>query len=143
VHFDPLRARDAELPDAALRRLDVLSVPGVGTPVSSSIVLTAGVTYRLRASGTWDIEGTAADAEYWNFDNGPPFDDSCDNFTDAGLAIDDVTINGPKQPRWGPYQPTHIYEIDHLGTGAALVANIHDDDLSNNGGALTLEIYGP
>jgi hypothetical protein len=125
--------------------LDVLTVPGNGMAVTSSVILAAGITYRLLASGTYDIGGgTAADAEYWNFANpGGPLDLSDDNFTDAGLAVDDVTGTNIKQPRWGPYQPSHIYQVDFNGAGSTVVANIHDDFPSNNHGALTLEIFGP
>jgi len=62
-------------------------------------------------------------------------------FADAGLSIDDPTVDGSKQPRWGPYRPDHIYTVDRVGGGSPITAKIHDVAPSNNTGALSIEIY--
>lgn len=136
---------DAIAVDAAPARLDTILVPGLGTPVQSRVTLEAGVTYELRVSGTFYIAGGVdpyGDAEYWDFANGAR--DKCDDgFTDAGLAIDDPTVDDDKQPHWGPYRPDHLYVTDFVGKGAPISATIHDVGPSNNAGELTLEVWSP
>ena len=129
-------------PDAPPHVIETLTVPGLGTPVTSTMVLAAGVTYRFRASGIYVIGGGTdglGDAEYWDFAGGEK--DLCDDLvTDAGLSIDDPAMDGSKLPKWGAYSPTHVYEVDLVGTGAAITAQMHDVALGNNSGSLTLEI---
>lgn len=137
---------DTSTVDAPYRTLETLAVPALGTVVMSTTVLEAGTTYRLRASGIINVGGSPdpeGDAEYWNFAAGP-MDLAQNGMTDAGLAIDFPTVGPTKTPlSWGPYAPTHIYEVAWPGSGAAISANYHDDFPSNNSGALTLDILGP
>jgi len=134
---------DAVSIDAVPEQLETLLVPGVGTAVSSSLTLEAGVTYQLRVSGTFFIAGGTdpyGDADYWNFAVGAM--DKCDDgVTDAGLGIDDPTVDNDKQPHWGPYSADHQYAIDFVGKGAPITATIHDIAPSNNTGALVLEVW--
>ena len=150
VGFSDRRGEDAALtdsvpdvaPDAPPQVIDTLIVPGIGTQTPSAVTLTVGRTYRLRASGTFYIAGGTdpySDAEYWDFAAGEK--DLCDDLvTDAGLSIDDNVVDGAKNPKWGPYRPDHIYEIDFVGKGAPITAMIHDVGPGNNTGSLTLEI---
>ncbi len=143
IDFEPSATSDAT-PDAG-SRIDVLVVPGDGTPVVSTQILATGVTYQLRVSGTFIIGGgidPTADAEFWDFASGPH--DLCDDqLTDAGLSIDDPAVDGEKLPKWGSYRADHIYVVDFVGTGASITAKIHDVNPGNNTGALSLEIFGP
>jgi len=105
--------------------------------VNSTFVPAAGVTYRLRVSGTFSCTfgGAPADAEYWS---ATPTD-----FADAidfGLSIDDVTVDGVKTPRWGAYSAQSTYEASYVGTGQPLRAILYDSQYDNNTGNLTLEI---
>jgi hypothetical protein len=121
--------------------VDELSVPTTGATVMSAFVLQAGVHYRLRASGVFVIQspqGTPSDAEYWNFNVPPPTDGVAG--VDVGLAVNDLTVDENRTPRWGPYSATHVYEIDWMGNGAALVAQLHDGNYANNTGTLNLAI---
>jgi hypothetical protein len=129
-------------PDAPPHVIESVSVPGLGTSVSSTMTLAAGVTYRLRASGIYTIGGGTdglGDAEFWDFAGGEK--DLCDDaFTDAGLAIDDPIVDGAKAPKWGGYRIDHVYESDFVGKGAPISATIHDVSPGNNSGSLMLEI---
>jgi hypothetical protein len=145
VGFDPRVFQDGGA-DAPYQTLEMVAVPADGTVVNSTVVLQLGVTYRLRASGIINVGGSPdprGDAEYWNFNAGP-MDLATNGLVDAGLAVDDPTVGMTKTPlSWGPYDPTHVYEVPWPGTGATISANYHDDFPSNNSGTLTLEILGP
>ena len=119
--------------------VDTLAIPGTGEIIASNIVPTLGVTYQLRASGFVQVAtGLDSDAEYWGFP-GAMNDFTTDNTVDMGLGIDDTTIDTLKT-RWGPYTPTHVYTIAHVGTGAKLHAQYEDNFDGNNTGTMTLEI---
>ncbi len=108
-------------------------------PVFSQTVLLSGVVYRLRASGTITnvIDSYQGDADYFDFNN--PTDDGC--CEDIGLGIDDTVVNDlDTQPDWGPYDPSHIYEVDWTGDGTTISALFQDTYYGNNIGNLTLEI---
>lgn len=119
------------------------------TPITSSAILTAGVTYRLRASGTARIQNASGgaelcDADYYDFSNVP--DSLIDSLAsiDPGIGVDDPSLHdSTTQPDWGPYNPTHVYEIDFPGTGDVISVVFHDGNHGNNSGALTLDIFGP
>ena len=129
--------------DAAVtwRVVETLMLPtcctASATMISSSMVPPAGVSYRLRVSGTFicTFGGEPADAEYWNRS---PMD-----FADAidfGVAIDDVLVDGAKTPRWGAYSAASTYETTYVGTGQPLRAILYDSQYDNNKGNLVLEI---
>lgn len=126
--------------------IETLTVPvdpvmGISAKTTSTTVLQAGVVYHLRASGTWIIQSdaippTQADAEWWSFS--APVEGVAG--TDVGLGIDDAAALDPKQPKWGPYTDTHVYEVEWVGAGKTIDANIHDQRYDNDSGFLTLEI---
>jgi hypothetical protein len=128
-------------PDAPQTYVEVesLTIPSNGNTVTSSTILTLGAPYRLRASGTFIIQsgvGTQSDAEYWDF---AVMNDGVTG-VDIGIAVDDTVVDETKNPDWGPYDPSHVYEIGYLGTGAAIVGQLHDGNYANNTGSLTLTI---
>jgi autotransporter-associated beta strand protein len=110
---------------------------------SSALSLSSSITYSLAASGTFEIGGWGADAEY--IFRG---DDTNDYFTsggvdagDYGIAIDDPVVGGLKLPFWGPYNPAHEYVIDWQGADAPISLSYHDDQFGDNVGPLTVKIF--
>ncbi|HUS31828.1 MAG TPA: hypothetical protein VMZ53_25180 [Kofleriaceae bacterium] len=122
--------------------IETLTVPVNGQSVTSQTALANGVTYHLRASGTWVIQstpGTQADAEFWDFTNTAGPQEGVTG-VDCGLAVDDTTVDTNKTPKWGAYSASHTYEIDWVGDGTTIVALMHDGNYSNNTGSLSLAI---
>ncbi len=160
-HFDaPLPPDAAPLPDAPLPPdaapppdappdyvvVEVLVVPVNGDVVTSTTTLEAGVTYRMRASGTFTINiamGLIGDAEYWDFSDPPTSINDMTGTVDVGMAIDDPTWDLSRTPRWGPYSSSHVYEIEFPGTGDTIDVSYQDGNPNNNAGSLTLEILAP
>lgn len=108
-------------------------------PTVSRTVLEAGVVYRLRASGTITnvIDSFQGDADFYDFSD--PKDNGC--CEDIGLGIDDLVVDDlDTQPDWGPYDPTHVYEVEWTGDGTTIFALFQDTYYGNNIGSLTLEI---
>ena len=129
--------------------VDTLTVPSTGEVVTS-IVLDAGVTYRLEASGIAQVSssggGFSADAEYFWQDSDPSsvFDgQGGDPPVDVGIAIDDPTVNGTKTPDWGLPTVDHVYSISWPGEDAAIDAQFHDRNFTNNSGDYTVKIFAP
>ena len=123
--------------------VETLTVPVDGTVAISATTLQLGGTYRLRASGTFVIstgQGIEADAEYFDFSNPPSSITDAGTSVDHGLAIDDAVVDSTRNPKWGAFAPTHVYEIDYAATGDSITAQFHDEVPSNNVGSLTLEI---
>lgn len=107
--------------------------------LTSTTVLAASVTYRLRASGTVTnvIDDKQGDADWWDFND--PKDDGC--CEDIGLGINDLVVDDlDTQPDWGAYNATHIYEVEWVGAGATISALYQDTFYGNNVGTITLEI---
>lgn len=125
--------------------LDTLTIPATGEIVTSTAVLETSASYRLVAQGVVDVRDGdySGDADYWwSNDLGFIGGDSSGG-VDLGLAIDDTTIDGNRSPDWGDYTDSHIYQASMTGTGSTLTAQFHDPNYGNNGGSLTLEIWGP
>lgn len=123
--------------------VETLSVPCGGTVITSSTVLQSTGTYRLRASGTCvanTANGSRMDAEYVGYNVVSPPADVAQG-VDIGLAVDDPTPGSIKQPRWGGYTSSHVYERPWSGTGATITARMHDAEYDNNSGSVSLEIY--
>jgi hypothetical protein len=107
--------------------------------VQSALTLETGVVYRLRASGviTNVIDAFQGDADWVDFNS--PRDNGC--CEDIGLGIDDLVVDDlDTQPDWGPYDPTHVYQVNWTGEGAPITALFQDTYYDNNIGDLTLEI---
>jgi len=144
---DPADAGDDAIgdarPDAAVPTWTVIETlvidTGNASPTLSQRTLQAGVVYRLRVSGviTNVIDAYQGDADYYDFNN--PKDNGC--CEDIGLGIDDLVVNDlDTRPNWGPYDPTHVYEVDWTGQGMTITALFQDTYYGNNIGNLTLEI---
>jgi hypothetical protein len=131
-------------PDAALTLtlLETLSISCRGATLTSATTLQAGQLYHLRTSGEC-VANTAnnskADAEYLGYNVGPTYD--VFNNVDAGIAVNDNTSGATKQPRWGAFTNTHLYEVPWTGVGAKITVNYHGDNLTNNSGSLTFQIF--
>jgi hypothetical protein len=119
--------------------LEEISVPVSSGTVPSANELLAGVTYRLRASGTFNAGvDTFGDAEYIGFTTGTPIDTQ--SGIDIGLAVNDTVVDGARMPKWGAYSDSHVYEVDFVGKGVPIVVQFHDATYGNNTGSLTLTI---
>lgn len=129
----------ADAPSTEWIVLDELSVPVSSASVASARELRAGVSYLLRASGTYtSAANTLGDAEYFGFNAGMPVDTL--GSVDVGLAVNDLVVDSNRVPKWGGYKDTHIYEVEFIGTGSPITAQLHDATYGNNTGSLTLTI---
>lgn len=127
-------------PEPTWTVVETLTVDSASSePTLSRTVLEAGVVYRLRVSGTITnvIDAFQGDADWYDFSD--PKDNGC--CEDIGLGIDDFVVDDlDTQPDWGPYDPTHVYEVDWTGDGTTIAALFQDTYYGNNIGSLTLEI---
>jgi len=130
--------------------LETIVVPVDGSSVTSTTILANGVTYDIRASGTFRIGGPGdglGDAEYADFSNPPAsvfsrcFYDP--NGLDFGLVINNQVNGNEKFPNWGPYSPTHVYSIAFPGAGAPITFSYFDCPTTDNSGSLTVDILRP
>ena len=133
------RASAALLPGYTL--LETITVPSDGSSVSSLTSLSSSVAYKLVASGTYEIGGFGADAEYIFPGPFDYFTNGGLNAGDYGIAIDDPTVGGLKLPFWGEYNETHEYIIDFTGLDSTISLNVHDDDYTDNVGSLQVQIF--
>ena len=118
-------------------------VPVSGTVVTSTTSLDAGVSYKIRASGTMQIapDPLFADAEYARFSD--PIDNTVTGNVDLGIGIDDTANDADKFPVWGPYDASHVYVINLGGQDAAIGLNFHDSFYPDNSGSLGVDIFAP
>ena len=148
--FDPLTCTCICRPGD---RLDTVTVPVDGASVLSSLTLQSGVTYTLRASGTFATGVPPldrGDAEY-AYDSANPgllasTRNSCGpggNNVDIGIAINDTNLGTTKLPNWGPYTTAHVYTVDVIGSGAPISFSYHDCNAGDNRGSLRVEIFCP
>jgi hypothetical protein len=139
----PVGADDAAGADAADSEwvvIETLTVLSNGTVVMSTKVLQAGVTYRLRASGTFYYDTQVlGDAEYFDTQSGSTPRDVVSS-VDVGLAVNDDTPGPTRTFRWGAFKASHLYEAEWIGDGSTITAQIHDGNYSGNFGSLSLEI---
>lgn len=131
-------------PDAppTLTLVETLTISCRGASVTSVTNLQAGEVYRLRTSGECianTANGSKADAEYLGYNVGTTYDSF--GGVDAGIAVDDNTSGATKQPRWGAFTNMHVYEVPWTGAGATIAVNYHGDNLTNNSGSLTFQIF--
>jgi len=130
---------------------ETISVPVDGSSVTSSTLLDKGITYRIRASGTFRAGGPApgfdglADAEYANFISPPSsLQNNCGGSpsdVDLGIGINDTVDDNNKFPSWGAYDPSHVYTIDFVGQGMSISLKYHDCNYWDNVGSLVVEIF--
>lgn len=137
------RQAHATIPGHTL--VETVIVPVTGASVLSTTVLATGVTYKLRASGTFAIGGicSPADSEYACFDNPPVIDKCINEGTDIGIGVNDTVLDAEKSPFWGEFAADHIYTINFVGLEAPINLDYHDCAFSDNSGSLTVEIFAP
>ncbi len=126
---------------------------GSTTPVVTSPALTAGITYRIEASGTFYAGGTSlfdieADAEYSQDRhqrvNGLGWTDSVRNYEGYGEGLLELKVDGGFV-EWGTVSSDHRYPLDLAGTGDPVTFDlqIYDIYAQNNTGGLCVAIYEP
>ncbi len=119
-----------------------LSVPYTGVPVLTP-VLAQGQVYTVQVSGAAATNAVhSVDAEY-DFITATPNDLTkvldIPN-VDVGLSIDDATTDTSKTPKWGPYNPAHIYSQQIVGKGQPASLLLQDSVYGDNSGAVTVTI---
>lgn len=142
VPFDAAPTFDAPTPVL----LETLVIDAAATaPTQSSVVLLAGASYRLVASGVVAIrdDGFSGDADYWWDDDLPEVVGDSAGGVDIGLAVNDSDGTSSRAPDWGPPVLSHTYEVSLTGNDAVLSAQFFDPNNGNNSGSLSLEIWGP
>jgi hypothetical protein len=117
-----------------------LSVPYTGVAVLTP-VLAKDQVYTVQVSGSAPTNAThSVDAEY-DFLNATPNTTVDEAGTvDAGLAIDDATVDTSKSPKWGPYNPAHIYAQQIFGQGRPASLLMQDSVYTDNSGAVSVSI---
>jgi hypothetical protein len=120
-----------------------LAVPYSGVVIQTP-VLAQGQRYTVTVSGAAATNGVhSVDAEY-DFITATPADVTKTTDVavgvDVGLAIDDATIDATKTPKWGPYNPAHIYSQQITGQGRAASLQMQDSIYTDNSGAVTVTI---
>ena len=125
--------------------LETIVVPLDGSVVESVLSYEAGAEYLVRASGTGFVCvqcGELADAQYTFYPGDVTVRNIvCNGTVDAGIAIDELTISAERHPYWGPYDPSHEYEILLQGRGGTLRLQYHDCKYEDNAGTLTVRIF--
>ena len=127
--------------------IETILVPTSGKSVVTTVKLNSGVTYKLKASSTFEIGGPGyGDAEYafspdssWAINN---CNDSPEG-VDVGIGIDDSIIDNHKTPFWGTFDSSHVYTIYFVGQGRPIAFNYHDCNYGDNSGSLEVDIFGP
>lgn len=115
-------------------------------PIHSTVVLVAGQSYQLLASGEAivrddEVGRFAGDADYWY--GGALLGDTWLG-VDFGIAVNDFDGSGSRAPDWGEFSDAHVYKATIPGNDAVLTAQFFDNNYGNgNSGSLTLEIWGP
>jgi hypothetical protein len=117
-----------------------LTVGGNGAIVETPVLM-QGQKYRFQASGAAALSSLFAfDAEYIFANANTTTGTDVDSGIDAGLSIDDPTADNDKGPKWGAYNPNHIYETDYVGKGRPAQLRLHDGDYTDNSGSVLVTI---
>jgi hypothetical protein len=123
--------------------LETISIPALGTKMTSSTSLNNGETYKFVASGTcnWRVPpssgGYLGDAEYWL-----RHDAYGEGWTHMGIWSLAMWNGVPVEIEWGLYNDAHIYEIMYTPSANGPVTFFFNDDVySDNSGFLTVNIY--
>jgi hypothetical protein len=119
-----------------------LSVPYTGAPVLTP-VLAQGQVYTVQVSGAAPTNAVhSVDAEY-DFITATPNDLTKVTdvaVVDIGLSIDDPTTDATKTPKWGPYNPAHVYSQQIIGQGRPATLLMQDSVYTDNSGAVSVTI---
>ena len=125
--------------------VETISVPAGGGVVRSTTALRAGVTYKLRASGTFPVSTFAlGDAEYIFSPDKSFVMNHCpigSSHVDIGISVNDAVPSPTRRPFWGPFNHAHEYTAEFVGAGAPIELNYHACHWDRNSGALKVEIF--
>jgi hypothetical protein len=117
-----------------------LNVGGNGAIVQTP-VLTQGQAYTFQASGAAALSSVFSfDADFIFANADPSTGVDVDSGIDAGLSIDDPTVDANKSPKWGAYNPNHVYETQFVGKGAPAQLRMHDGNFTDNSGSVLVTI---
>ena len=120
--------------------IETVTVSSDGSTKTSTNVLECGVTYLLKASGTftYNSAGDWADAE-WYLKSGVIVKGDTEGSKPYVL---DISIDGDSINRdWGDYNSLHVYTMLFNGTGNKVDFSIFDSASGDNSGSLTVDIY--
>lgn len=133
--------------------LETVTVPANSpTGTTSTMTLTNGVQYELKAHGTWTNDGlNVADAEYASVDGWTTYIDGY-NIAPYFLGEGEFDLQvGGSFVNWGAYSSAHTYTLEYVGTGVSVNFRIFDGDSTtaspvpswygDNSGSLTVDIY--
>jgi hypothetical protein len=117
------------------------SVTGQWTPDYKSDVYTplesyqADPTLLLRNTQVpWRVDATFITLDSWSNASDYPW-----GYDDFGLFSS--ILGADDDNFWGPYNPTHAYEYEFLGTGSPVDFYVKDINFSDNFGGYTLQVY--
>jgi hypothetical protein len=117
-----------------------LSVPYTGVAVLTP-VLAQGQVYTVQVSGSAPTNAThSVDAEYDFLNAAPNTTVDVAGTVDVGLSIDDATVDTSKSPKWGAYNPAHVYSQQIIGQGRPASLLMQDSVYSDNAGAVSVTI---
>jgi hypothetical protein len=117
-----------------------LNVGGNGAIVETPVLM-QGQKYRFQASGAAALSSQFSfDADYIFANANTTTGTDVDSGIDAGLSIDDPTADNDKGPKWGAYNPNHIYETEFVGKGKPAQLRLHDGDYTDNSGSVLVTI---
>lgn len=118
-----------------------IHVGGNGTIIETPALI-QGQRYRVQASGSASLSSLYGfDAEYIFANTNPSQGTDVDSGIDAGLSIDDPTVDNDKSPKWGAYNPNHTYETTYIGTGKPARLRMHDGDYTDNSGSILVTFF--
>jgi hypothetical protein len=113
-----------------------LQVSANGTIIETPVLI-QGQKYRVQAAGSAALSSQFGfDAEYIFANADPSQGTNADSGIDAGLSIDDPTADNDKSPKWGAYNPNHVYETTYIGKGKPAQLRLHDGDYTDNSGSI-------
>lgn len=123
------------------KHIETVTVSSDGSIITSTDVLESGVTYLLKASGTYNYRlpdspsGWLADAIWYNRCN-----PSC-TWVKSSLGGIHVSNGISTNNDWGDYNSGHVYNMLVDGAGNEVELFIYDDFYRDNSGSLTVDIY--
>jgi hypothetical protein len=118
------------------QRVGAVSVPGTGA-LYFTPVLKLSQRYRLRASGAWTSNLTNGQDAFADF---PIADPTVHTKFFAGVRLG-LSVGGGSPDGWGSYTPSHVYEREVIGQGAALSLRCNDVVHADNSGTVEVEVF--
>jgi uncharacterized repeat protein (TIGR01451 family) len=121
--------------------LETLTVDAKGAVATSTTTLLNGVSYKIKASGTYSAGASiTADAEYSSGPVSYAWQEPVEGYEYLGVNLLDLKVDGAFV-NWGAYNASHVYTLDYAGIGSTVSFQIYDTYSPNNSGSLTVKIY--